>query len=108
VVKVGADPLEAVAGADAVYTVPWPHAPGEAERRRAAERLRPYQVNTALMARAKPTAVFLHCLPAHRGEEVTAGVIDWRRSLVWEQAGNRPAAEQAVIYALVTAAGAPA
>jgi ornithine carbamoyltransferase len=47
--------------------------------------------------------VFLHPLPAHRGEEVTPGVIDWRHSLVWEQAGNRLPAEQAVIYALVTA-----
>jgi ornithine carbamoyltransferase len=104
-VSVGADPKEAVAGADAVYAAPWPETAGEAERRRLATKLRPFQVNSPIMALAKPTAVFMHCLPAHRGEEVTDGVIDGRHSVVWEQAGNRLPAEQAVIYALVAAAG---
>jgi ornithine carbamoyltransferase len=81
------DPAEAVEGADIVYTDVWVSMGGEdsAERRAAFE---PYQVNEALMALA-PNARFLHCLPAHRGEEVTAPVIDGPRSAVWRQAENR-------------------
>jgi len=51
--------------------------------------LTPFQVNEALMARAKPDAIFMHCLPAHRGEEMTAGVIDGPQSVVWDEAENR-------------------
>ncbi len=88
-VEVGHDPVAAVAGAHAVYTDVWASMGREEERE---ERLRifaPYRVDAALMARARPEAVFLHCLPAHRGEEVTADVLDGPRSLVWEQAENR-------------------
>jgi ornithine carbamoyltransferase len=103
-VNVGADPVEAATDADALYTAAWPHPDDEAERLRIRQRLKRYQVDTDLMAHAKPGAVFLHCLPAYRGEEVTPGIIDWpRRSLVWEQAANRLPAEQAIIYALATA-----
>jgi ornithine carbamoyltransferase len=66
------------------------------------ELLRPYQVNQQLMAAARDDAIFMHCLPAHRGQEVTADVIDGPRSVVWEQAANRLPTEQALIYALVT------
>jgi ornithine carbamoyltransferase len=78
---------EAVQGADIVYTDVWVSMGGEdsAERRAA---FAPYQVNEALMARA-PNAWFMHCLPARRGEEVTAGVIDGPKSAVWRQAANR-------------------
>jgi len=81
------DPDEAVEGADIIYTDVWVSMGGEdsAERRAAFE---PFQVDEALMARA-PDARFLHCLPAHRGEEVTAPVIDGTRSAVWRQAENR-------------------
>ena len=81
------DPAEAVEGADIVYTDVWVSMGGEdnAERRLAFE---PYQVDEALMAHA-PDARFLHCLPARRGEEVTAPVIDGQRSAVWRQAENR-------------------
>ena len=81
------DPAEAVEGADIVYTDVWVSMGGEesAERREAFE---PYQVDEALMALA-PNARFLHCLPARRGEEVTAAVIDGPRSAVWRQAENR-------------------
>ena len=103
VLHIGNDPGEAAKGADAIVTAPWPSPAGESERRRLEDRLRPYSVTTSLMARAKPTAIFLHSLPAHRGEEVSAGVIDWRHSRVWEEAGNRVPAEQAIIYALVMA-----
>ena len=81
------DPAEAVAGADIVYTDVWVSMGGEdtPERRSAFE---PYQVNDTQMALA-PNACFMHCLPARRGEEVTAGVIDGPRSAVWRQAENR-------------------
>ena len=83
-----ADPAEAVTGADIVYTDVWVSMgqDGEAEIRRAA--CSPYQVDEALMALA-PNAHFLHCLPARRGEEVTASVIDGPHSAVWRQAANR-------------------
>jgi len=86
-VKQVADPVEAVEDADIVYTDVWVSMGDEdtPERRKAFE---PYQVNEALMDKA-PNACFLHCLPAHRGEEVTAGVIDGARSAVWKQAENR-------------------
>ena len=82
------DPAEAVEGADIVYTDVWVSMgqDGEAEARQSV--LRPYQVDSALMDRA-PNAWFLHCLPARRGEEVAAEVIDSRRSAVWRQAENR-------------------
>lgn len=57
----------------------------------------PYQVDAALMARARPDALFLHCLPAHRGEEVTDAVIDGPRSVVWDEAENRIHAQKAVL-----------
>jgi ornithine carbamoyltransferase len=63
--------------------------------------LRPYRVDEAVMALARPGAAFLHCLPAHRGDEVTAEVIDGPRSLVFDQAGNRLYMAQAVVRALV-------
>ena len=81
------DPVEAVEGADIVYADVWVSMGDEhCDEKLAA--LAPYQVNEALMGRA-PSARFLHCLPAHRGEEVTAGVIDGPRSAVWKQAENR-------------------
>ena len=95
------DPLEAVANADAVYTDVWgPIGRGLDPERRAD--LKPYHVDAALMAHAKPNAVFLHCLPAHRGEEVAAEVIDGPASLVWAQATNRMPIEQALIYLLIS------
>ncbi|MDQ3569890.1 MAG: ornithine carbamoyltransferase [Actinomycetota bacterium] len=83
------DPAEAVTGAHAVYTDVWASmgAEDEAEHRRQA--FEGFTVDQALMDRARPEAVFLHCLPAHRGEEVTADVVDGPRSRVWDQAENR-------------------
>ena len=94
------DPIEAVTGADVVYTDVWASMGEEAEvegRRRA---LAPYQVDEALMAHARPGAIFLHCLPAHRGEEVTAEVIDGPQSAVWQQAENRLSTEEALLAVL--------
>ena len=101
-VVVTEDPSEAVRGADIVYTDVWlsmGHSEGErAERHQA---LLPYQVNAAAMRQAKPDALFLHCLPAHRGEEVTADVADGPQSLIFDQAENRLWTSMAILYALV-------
>lgn len=96
------DPRHAVAGADAVYTDVWVSMGEEEEQRRRLTELAPYQVDAKLMALAKPGAIFLHCLPARRGEEVTAAVIDGPHSAVWRQAENRMWTEQALLYALIT------
>lgn len=88
-IEVFARPEEAVAGADAVYTDVWTSMGQEAE---AAQRLRAFEgftIDAKLMARAGEKAVFLHCLPAHRGEEVADEVVEGERSLVWQQAHNR-------------------
>jgi ornithine carbamoyltransferase len=96
------DPQEALRDADVVYTDVWlsmGHAEHErAERHRA---LMPYQVNAAAMRQAKSDALFLHCLPAHRGEEVTADVCDGAQSVIFDQAENRLWTSMAVLYALV-------
>jgi ornithine carbamoyltransferase len=90
------DPREAVAGADAVLTDVWVSmGDRDAERRR--RLLAPYQVDAALMALARPQALFMHCLPAHRGEEVAAEVIDGARSVVFEQAENRLHAQKGIL-----------
>jgi ornithine carbamoyltransferase len=96
------DPLVAAAGAHALYTDVWVSM-GDSEDERAARTaaLAPYQVNAAVMAEADPRAVFLHCLPAHRGEEVAATVIDGPRSLVFDEAENRMHTAQALLVALL-------
>jgi len=80
---------EAVIGADAVCTDVWVSMGQEQESVERLEAFRPYQVSSSVMALGAPGAVFLHCLPAHRGDEVTADVIDGPASLVWPQAANR-------------------
>jgi len=98
----GASPEEAVAGAAAVYTDVWVSMGQEAWAKQRRAMLADYRVTPELMALARPDAIFLHCLPAHRGEEVDAAVIDGPASRVWCQAGNRLPTEQALLYALVT------
>jgi len=101
VVELVADPYEAVVGADAVYTDVWTSMGQEAERQARLAAFAGYTVDVELMAAAGDQAWFLHCLPAHRGEEVTAEVIDGPRSLVWEQAANRMHAARALLAHLV-------
>jgi len=97
------DPVEAVRDADVVYTDVWVSIGHEAE----AEQRKPVfifcQVNAKLFGRAKPDAIFLHCLPAHRGEEVTADVIDSERSFVFQQAENRLHVQKAILLELMGA-----
>ncbi len=82
------DPAAAVQDADCVVTDVW-ISMGDKDATQRHNLLRPYQVDEAMMARAQPDAIFMHCLPAHRGEEVTAGVIDGAQSVVWDEAENR-------------------
>ncbi len=96
------DPVEAVRGADAVYTDVWlSMGVSELERASRIEAFQQYQVDSRLMAHAAQDAVFLHCLPAHRGEEVSAAVFDGPRSRVFHQAANRLPTEQAILWALL-------
>jgi ornithine carbamoyltransferase len=97
-VGVTRDPREAVRGADAVITDTWLSMghQGEARERRH-NLLRPYQVDAALMAAARPDALFLHCLPAHRGEEATAEVMDGPQSVIFDEAENRLHAQKGVL-----------
>ena len=90
------DPLEAVEGADIVVTDTW-ISMGQAHAETKLAAMMPYQVDAALMAAARPDAKFLHCLPAHRGEEVTADVIDGPQSLIWAEAANRLHAQKSIL-----------
>jgi ornithine carbamoyltransferase len=95
------DPAQAAAGADAVYTDVWASMGQEAEREERARVFRPFQVNAALLARAKPTAVVMHCLPAHRGEEITDDVLDGPQSIAYDQAENALHAKKALLAMLL-------
>jgi ornithine carbamoyltransferase len=94
------DPAVAVAGADAVYTDVWASMGQEDEATERDAIFRPYQVNEALMTAAGRQAFFMHCLPAHRGDEVTDAVLDSARSIVFEQAENRLHAQKALLAML--------
>jgi len=95
------DPSEAVRGANAVYTDVWASMGQEAEAEERKAKFVPYQVDEALMDLTAEGAIFLHCLPAHRGEEVTAEVIDGPKSRVFDQAENRLHAQKALLYLLM-------
>lgn len=94
------DPAEAVAEADLVYTDVWASMGQESESEQRARRMMPYQVNAALMAAAEPGALFMHCLPAHAGEEVTQDVLDSPQSVVFDEAENRLHVQKAILAML--------
>ena len=95
-IRVNSDPEEAVKGADCVVTDTWVSM-GDRDGTRRHNLLKRYQVNARLMARAKPDAIFMHCLPAHRGEEVTDEVIDGPQSVVFDEAENRLHAQKGIL-----------
>ncbi len=99
-------PEEAVSGADAVYTDVWASMGQESEKEARARIFAPYQVNAKLMSHAKTDALFMHCLPAHRGDEVTDEVIDAPTSVVYDEAENRLHAQKAILLALMGKAAA--
>jgi len=105
VVELTSDPHEAARGADAVYTDVWTSMGLEEETALRKVAFEGYTVDEDLMATAGEQAWFLHCLPAHRGEEVSAGVIDGPRSAVWRQAANRMDAARAVLAHVLTLGG---
>lgn len=97
------DPNWAIEGADLIVTDVWASMGQEDEQALRERIFAPYQVNAALMAKANPDALFMHCLPAHRGEEVTNEVIEGAQSVVWEEAANRLHAQKALLeFLLVT------
>jgi ornithine carbamoyltransferase len=95
------DPMEAVAGADVVYTDVWTSMGQEAEAEARRQAFAGFMVTPQMMATAAPEAVFMHCLPAHRGEEVSAEVIDGPRSVVFDEAENRLHVQKAVLLLLL-------
>ncbi|MBM3296260.1 MAG: ornithine carbamoyltransferase [Candidatus Aminicenantes bacterium] len=95
------DPAEAVSGADAVYTDVWASMGQESEKQKRARLFARYQVRAALMAKAAPGALFMHCLPAHRGEEVASEVLDSPASVVFDQAENRLHVQKAIMLILM-------
>lgn len=95
------DPSEAVENADAVYTDVWASMGQEQEKEKRAKLFAPFQVNESLMAKAKEEAFFMHCLPAHRGEEVTDDVIDSSKSVVYDQAENRLHVQKVIMLSLL-------
>jgi ornithine carbamoyltransferase len=97
VLSLSTDPVEAVSGADVVYTDVWASMGQEAEREVREKVFRPFQLNERLLGRARPTAVVMHCLPAHRGEEITDAVLDGPHSIVYDQAENRLHAQKALL-----------
>jgi len=95
------DPSEAVENADAVYTDAWASMGQEQEKEKRGEIFAPFQVNKSLMAKAKEGVFFMHCLPAHRGEEVTDDVIDSSQSIVYDQAENRLHVQKVIMLSLL-------
>lgn len=100
-VSISGDPELAARDADLIVTDVWASMGQEAESDTRSEIFRPFQVNAALMSLAKKDALFMHCLPAHRGDEVTAEVIDGLQSVVWEEAGNRLHSQKALLEFLL-------
>jgi len=105
VIELFTDPYEAVSGADAIYTDAWASMGQEHEAQERAKIFPPYQLNEKLAAEAAPHAVFMHCLPAHRGEEITDAVMDSDRSVVFDQAESRLHVQKAILYLLLGGGG---
>ncbi len=96
------DPLKAVDGADVIYTDVWASMGKDEERDQRKQIFMPYQVNSKLLGAAKPDAIVMHCLPAHRGEEITEEVMEGPRSVIFDQAENRLHVQKAILLHLLT------
>jgi ornithine carbamoyltransferase len=96
-VEVGHDPVAAATDADCIVTDVWVSMSDGDDKKKRKNLLKPFQVNSEVMALAKPDAIFMHCLPAHRGDEVTADIIDGPQSVVWDEAENRLHAQKAIL-----------
>jgi len=100
-IKIMHDPVEAVKGADVIYTDVWASMGQESEKKERLRVFKPYQVNSELLSNADEDAIVLHCLPAHRGEEITDEVMDGKQSAVFDQAENRLHAQKALLIWLL-------
>jgi ornithine carbamoyltransferase len=100
-VEVTSDPSYAAKDADVIYTDVWVSMGDEEEKQKRLEALKPYQVNADLLRHAKPDCIVMHCLPAHRGDEITDEVMDGKQAAVWDQAENRMWAQEALILKLL-------
>ena len=100
-IQITDQPVEGVTDADAVYTDVWASMGQEAQREERLARFQGFQVDAAMMRHAKPGAIFMHCLPAHRGEEVSPEVMDGPRSIIFDQAENRLHAQKAILVQLI-------
>ncbi len=100
-IQVVQDPKDALRDADVIYTDVWVSMGQEVEKEKRSKAFQGYQVNKELMKLAKKSAIFMHCLPAHRGEEVTDDVIDSKQSVVWDESENRLHSQKAIIYTLL-------
>lgn len=102
-IEVLTDPLEAARDADVLYTDVWASMGQEAEQEKRRAVFKPYQINSALLKQARPDVIVMHCLPAHRGEEITDEVLEGPQSVVWDQAENRLHTQKAVLELLLGA-----
>ncbi len=100
-IRLTTEAREAAEGADVIYTDTWISMGQEEERERRLEAFQRYQVNDALLGFAEPGALVMHCLPAHRGEEITDAVLDGPRSVIFDQAENRLHAQKGIILQLL-------
>jgi len=99
-VELSTDPVHAVKDADVIYTDVWVSMGDEAESAKRVEKMKPFQVNEELLEHAKADCIIMHCLPAHRGQEITDAVLEGEHSVVWDQAENRMWAQEALILKL--------
>jgi ornithine carbamoyltransferase len=104
-VRVEHDPAAAVSDVDLVVTDVWASMGQESEQRERARLFAAYQVNAELMSLAAADALYMHCLPAHRGEEISAGLMDATDTVIWEEAENRLHAQKALVESLLLASG---
>lgn len=95
------DPVEAATDADVIYTDAWVSMGQEDQAKEKEKLFAPYQINAALMSHAKKDCIFMHCLPAHRGLEVTEDVIDGSQSVVFDEAENRLHAQKAIMLTII-------